>query len=157
MLEKLKTLHTLLGPEGFILTGSTALAYHGLLQFDEAKDLDIILVTPNEAAIAILDKFQAASPSPKFKVGGCVNYSFIFEGVKVDIWIVGSINETKCFNEDGIRIATIRHIVAAKQNIGRSKDWIQLMQLANKIFDKKAFEGQLSSIGNHSNDYSEVE
>lgn len=156
MLQKLKTLHTILGSNGFILTGSTALAYHGLLEISEAKDLDILLVKPDQGALDVLNKLQAANPSAKFREGGPVKYSFIYEDVKVDVWILDSHEDsTFTCTPDGIRIASIRSIVNAKKHIGRSKDWIHLMQLANKIFDKNQFDSALSQISNHSESYTD--
>ena len=153
MIEKLISLHTVLGKEAFTLTGSTALAYHGLIDFEDAKDLDIRLFNPSKTTIEVLDRLQSANPNPKFKIGGRVNYSFIYEDVKVDIWIVDIDESCDSYTKDGIRLASIKSIVKAKLEIGRSKDWIHLMQLAKKIYDPIKFEEQLSSINNHSESY----
>lgn len=153
-LEKLKTLHTILGTNNFILTGTTALAYHGLLDFSEAKDLDILLINPSDGAKEVLSNLQKANPSPKFKEGGSVTHSFFYEGVKVDVWILASHEDTEYIQtKEGIKLASIRWIVKAKEMIGRSKDWIQLMQLSRKIFDQNKFNNQLPQITNHSEDY----
>jgi hypothetical protein len=157
MLQKLKTLHTILGSAGFILTGSAALAYHGLITFEEVKDLDILLVTPDQSAIDVLDRLQLANPSLKYRVGGPVTYSFIYEGVKVDIWVINSQEDKiSCLTQDGIRLASIKSIVNAKINIGRSKDWIHLMQLGRRIFNPVTFNSVLPLISNHSEGYEEI-
>lgn len=156
MLEKLKTLQILLGKEDLVLTGSTALAYHGLLDFTEAKDLDLCLINPSAGAKDILDKLQEANPSKKHWDGSPVNYSFIYEGVKVDIWITSAHEENNyVFNADGVKIASIRQIVKAKIGYNRSKDWIQLMQLSGKIFDPAKFKSILPTLSNHSEEYEE--
>ena len=156
MIEKLKTLQTLLGKEDLVLTGSTALAYHGLLEMTEAKDLDLILVEATTEAKSILDKLQAESPSKKHHINSPVNYSFIYEGVKVDIWLVDSHEKNEyLYTKDGVKVGSIQSIVKAKKGYNRPKDWIQLMQLANKIFSKVDFEKQLPAIVQPDGEYNE--
>lgn len=152
-LEKLKTLHTILGAETFILTGTTALAYHGLMNFESAKDLDILLIKPTPAAIEVLKSFQSANPSSKFKQGGPVDYSFYYEGVKIDVWILLTYQDGHwTLTQDGIRLASIQSIVDAKIKIGRAKDWIQLMQLSKKIFNPSDFNNILPSLSTRGDD-----
>lgn len=146
MLEKLKTLKTILPANEFILTGSTALAYHGLAELSASKDLDIILVDPSDSAKEILDRLQKENPNPKFTGKGTLTYSFIYEGIKVDIWVAKVDAKNLLSTPDGIKVSCIQSIVKAKKSYNRPKDWVQLMQLASKIFDGKLFESQLSSI-----------
>ena len=146
MLEKLKTLKTILPAKEFILTGSTALAYHGLAELTASKDLDIILVEPADSAKEILERLQKENPNPKFTGKGTLAYSFIYEGVKVDIWVAKVDAENLLSTPDGIKVSCIKSIVQAKKSYNRPKDWIQLMQLSSKIFDGKLFESQISSI-----------
>lgn len=147
MLEKLKTLQTLLGKEDLVLTGSTALSFHGLMEMANAKDLDLILVNASASAIEILDKLQAANPSKKHHAGSPVNYSFIYEGVKVDIWLTKSHETTPYLSTpDGIKVSSVASIIKAKKSYNRPKDWIQLMQLASKIFDKIEFDKVLPNV-----------
>lgn len=154
ILQKLKTLHTILGTKDFVLTGSLALAYHGLLEFSEAKDLDIILIKPDETAKKVLKNLTEANPSPKHKEGSPVSYSFIIESVKIDVWVVDSYpTERLIRTEDDIRISTIKEIVKAKKSYNRSKDWVQLMQLSRKIFNPNEFSGLVDSISNFSDEY----
>jgi hypothetical protein len=146
MITKVKTLQTILGADGFILTGSLALMYYGLV--DKAGDIVLILVNPSETARTVLDNLQTTDPSPKFRPGGPVNYSFFFEGAKVDVWIQQTSCEEKpvIMTKEGIRLASVRHIVQAKKRIGRPKDWISLMQIAKRIYDPVEFEKALSGI-----------
>lgn len=147
MITKLKTLQTILGVEGFVLTGSLALMYHGLIDESRVNDIDLILVNPSENARAVLDNLQAAEPSPKFRPGGPVNYSFFYEGVKIDIWVQDRYEEERVvMTEEGIRLANVKHIVQAKKSINRPKDWVNLMQIAKRIYDPVEFEKVLPSI-----------
>lgn len=147
MLQKLKTLQTLLGAKDLILTGSTALAYHGLLEFTESNDLDLILVNPTATEEEILKRLQDAEPSPKHRTGSPVNYSFLYEGVKVDIWVQSAHKEKEyTFNSDGVKISSVKHIVEAKVGYNRPKDWLQLMQLSAKIFDPEKFKKVLPTV-----------
>jgi hypothetical protein len=154
MIQKLITLKTLLGSKNLILTGSTALAYHGLLDMTEANDLDIVITSPTATETEILNRLQSESPSKKFVPGGVVNYSFLFEGVKVDVWTVDKHPDSEFLQtKDGVQVASIRSIVNAKLGYGRSKDWIQLMQLSKRIFDEDKFKKELPSISNHNEEY----
>lgn len=146
MLEKLKTLKTILPAKEFILTGSTAIAYHGLANLTESKDLDIILVDPSDSAKEILDRLQKENPNPKFTGKGTLTYSFIYEGIKVDVWVAKVDAKNLLSTPDGIKVSCIESIVNAKKSYNRAKDWIQLMKIAAKIFDGKLFESKISSI-----------
>lgn len=147
MITKVKTLQTILGVEGFVLTGSLALMYHGLIEENKVNDIDLILVNPSENARAALDNLQAAEPSPKFRPGGPVNYSFFYEGVKVDIWLQDRYEDGRVImTEEGVRLANVKHIVQAKKSINRPKDWVNLMQIAKRIYDPVEFEKVLPSI-----------
>lgn len=157
LLQKLRTLKTLLGKEELILTGSLALAYHGLLDFSEANDLDLIVVNPSTTALDVLNKFQAENPSKKWKEGSPVTYSFILETLKIDVWVATNFEDSKYLvTEDGVKIASIKHIVKAKKSYNRPKDYIQLMNLANKIFNEQEFKQNLSSINTSTDEYPEV-
>jgi hypothetical protein len=155
-IEKLKQLNALLGQE-IIITGSTALAYHGLLTMDEAKDLDVLILKPTETTKEVLARLQKAEPSAKFKEGGMIAHSFIYDGVKVDVWFIADHEDKQYLvTEDGVKVASINSIVKAKRSYNRSKDWIQLMQLARKIYSEPEFLTVLPSISNHSEDYNEA-
>lgn len=154
IIEKLKTLKTLLSSNELILTGSTALAYHGLLKMDEAKDLDLLILNPSDTTKEVLNRLQADYPSSKWREGSPVSHSFIYEGVKVDVWFLTCHEDAEYLTtSDGVQVSSIGAIVNAKLSIGRSKDWIQLMQLSKRIFDPAKFEAQLPNIANHSEDY----
>jgi hypothetical protein len=147
MLEKLKTLQTLLGKEDLVLTGSTALAFHGLMNMSDAHDLDLVLVNGSDLAVGVLDKLQAANPSKKHHAQSPVDYSFIYEGVKVDIWHLKAHGEKNyLLTSDGIKVSSISSIVKAKKSYNRPKDWVQLMQLSAKIFDNTEFTKVLHTV-----------
>jgi hypothetical protein len=147
MITKVKTLQTALSAEDFILTGSMALMYHGLVEKAKVNDIDLILVNPSESARAVLDSLQAANPSPKFRPGGPVNYSFFYEGTKVDVWIKNQREEGEIImTKEGVQLSSVKHIAQAKKNISRPKDWISLMQIAKQIYDPAEFEKILPNI-----------
>lgn len=158
MLQKLKTLQTILGSDNFILTGSTALAFHGLANMGECNDLDLIIVNPSATALDVLTKLQLANPSKKHSDTSPVNYSFLYEGVKVDIWVVQSFDDANpTFTKDGVQLANIASIVKSKLSYGRPKDWIQLMKLSKKIYNADLFESKLETIScKDADDYEET-
>lgn len=146
-IEKLKTLKALLGAKEVILTGSLALAYHGLLELTDCKDLDILVLNPSDTTTEVLKRLQTESPSPKFVEGGPVNYSFFYEEIKVDVWVITAHEDKEYLTtKDGIQIASIKSIVKAKLSYNRTKDWVQLMQLAKKIYDPAKFASALDGI-----------
>lgn len=145
MIKKAKTLQTILGEEGFILTGSLALKYHELT--DNASDIDILLVKPSGDAIAVLDRLQNANPSPKHRPGSPVDYSFYYESVKVDVWLLSDFDEKPILQtEEGVRVSSVRAIIRAKKAIGRPKDWINLMNMSRLIYSPSEFEEVLPTL-----------
>lgn len=156
MIEKLKTLKTSLGEARVILTGSMALVYHGLHLGKLPQDLDVILVKPSATAKAVLESHQKANPSKRWKEGSPVTYSFMYNGVKIDIWVVEDYADAKnsCFTSDGIELASIEDIVAAKKSYNRPKDHIQLMQLSRRIFNEESFRSKLNDINTYDTDES---
>lgn len=141
------------------LAGSMALAYHGLLNINTVHDVDLRILNPTQKQTKLLDDLQALNPSPKFIPGGKLDYSFFLFGCKFDIWVidmedVGTINpENQLYTSDIMRIADINSIVAHKVNAGRAKDWIQLMQLARRIFNPVFFDIKLPDIKSGIADY----
>lgn len=131
----------MLGCEKFILTGSNAVELHGIDAQANSKDLDIILINPTGAAVETLARFQTEHPNPRFNAqGGALQYSFFFEKVKVDVWIQkDAIKEEPLLSYDGVLIASLSAIVAAKKSYNRPKDFVQLMKWARSIFDSKTF------------------
>lgn len=144
-LEIAKHYKTLLPCEQFFVTGSTALAYHGLVGFDSVSDLDIVLVNPSEGAKELLSRLQTANPA-NTKPGGKSEAKFIFmhEGVKIDIFAENevSIGLLSC---EGIEFSSIRHIIAAKKRINRMKDFIQLRNLSRLFFKNEEAETYLNN------------
>lgn len=155
-IKKLKTLKTILGTDNLILTGSVALAHYGLVHPSKVDDLDVLLLTPTPTQIEVLNNLQKSNPNPKFFDAGSLSYSFIYDGVKIDIWIVSDISESDSLvtNQGGIKVASVPSIVKAKVSYNRPKDWVQLQQIAKLIFNPLDFSVALDSINTQSgNEY----
>ena len=131
-LQIIKHYQTIFSCDQFILTGSTALKFHGLV--DSASDIDIILINPSEDCKTILEKLQEKS-NKKPTYGGSVAYMFDHEGVKIDIFI--QHEKIDCCSYEGVFINPIKKIVEAKKKIGRTKDFAQLRKIASSILTEK--------------------
>lgn len=128
MKKVIKNLHTLLPCDQFIVTGSAALHYMGLV--DTPSDLDIILVSPTDEAKNILERLQRDNPAKtKPFSGGNVSYIFMQDGVKVDIFIEKATIDTE-LTVDGVQISKIDRIINQKKKTNRLKDWAQLKHLS---------------------------
>lgn len=139
-LQIIKHYQTIFACDQFILTGSTALKFHGLV--DSASDIDIILINPTEDCKTILEKLQEKS-NKKNTYGGSVAYMFEHEGVKIDIFI--ETTKIDCCSYEGVFINPIKKIVEAKKNIGRTKDFAQLRKIASSILTEKELMSYLDS------------
>ena len=139
-LQIIKHYQTIFACDQFILTGSTALKFHGLV--DSSSDIDIILINPTEDCKTILEKLQEKS-NKKNTYGGSVAYMFEHEGVKIDIFI--QLEKIDCCSYEGIFINPIKKIVEAKKKIGRTKDFAQLRKIASSILTEKELMSYLDS------------
>ena len=127
-LEIIKHYQTILACEQFILTGSTALQFHGLVE--TSSDVDIILVNPTDECKKIIEKLEEKSNTQNtYKAS--VAYIFEHEGVKIDIFI--ETTKTDCCSYEGVFINPIKKIVEAKKKIARTKDFAQLRKIASSI------------------------
>lgn len=148
-MDKLKIAHhfkMVLPAEDFILTGTFAVSQMGLNV--KTKDLDIILVNPKPSSLEVLESLEKANP-PK----NLLNYPtplenkkvfrFIHDGVGVDVFIydtkVPSNIQTGC----GLKIASLEHIVRAKKDLGREKDYLQLLSWGRKFISPDEFDSFL--------------
>lgn len=139
-LQIIKHYQTIFSCDQFILTGSTALKFHGLV--DSASDIDIILINPTEDCKTILEKLQEKS-NKKNTYGGSVAYMFEHEGVKIDIFI--QLEKIDCCSYEGVFINPIKKIVEAKKKMGRTKDFAQLRKIASSILTEKELMSYLDS------------
>jgi len=139
-LEIIKHYQTILACEQFILTGSTALQFHGLVE--TSSDVDIILVNPTDECKKIIEKLEEKSNTQNtYKAS--VAYIFEHEGVKIDIFI--ETTKTDCCSYEGVFIDPIYRIVAAKKKIARTKDFAQLRKIASSILTEKELMSYLDS------------
>ena len=139
-LEIIKHYQTIFTCDQFILTGSTALKFHGLV--DSSSDIDIILINPSDECKTILEKLQEKS-NKKPTYGGSVAYMFEYEGVKIDIFI--QHEKIDCCSYEGVFIDPIKKIVEAKKKMARTKDFAQLRKIASSIFTEKELMSYLDS------------
>ena len=139
-LEIIKHYQTILACEQFILTGSTALQFHGLV--DSASDIDIILVNPTEECKKIIEKLEEKS-NKKNTYKANVAYIFEHEGVKIGIFI--ETTKTDCCSYEGIFINPINKIVEAKKKIARIKDFAQLRKISKSILSDEELKSYLDS------------
>ena len=109
-LEIIKHYKTILACEQFILTGSTALQYHGLVE--TSSDIDIILVNPTDECKKIIEKLEEKSNTQNtYKAS--VAYIFEHEGVKIDIFI--ETTKTDCCSYEGVFINPIKKNCCSKK------------------------------------------
>lgn len=149
VLQKLKDM---LACERFIIGGSNAMKLHGIILTKEPDDLDIIIEIPKGRTIQHLEKLQQENPNPKFTGKASMAYSFYFDGVKCDVWIKEFISEYTLLTYEGFLVNSITDVVDWKVRFKRAKDWIQLMQWSQSIFNKERFKTELMEIGS-SDDY----
>lgn len=143
MKKVIKHLQTLLPCDQFIVTGSTALHYMGLV--DKPSDLDIILINPTDEAKNILERLQRDNPAKTKPIsGGNVSYIFMQDEIKVDIFIEKANINTE-LNIDGVLLNRIDRIIDRKKSAGRLKDWMQLRFLSRKFYQESDFEKHISS------------
>lgn len=146
-LHILQTLKILLDCERFIIGGSNAMKLHGIALPKEPDDLDVIIEVPKGDTLIKLEGLQEKNPNPKFTGKASMSYSFYFEDVKVDVWIKNELTSYPLLSYEGILVNSIADIVEAKMFFNRAKDWMQLMQWSQSIFDKSKFQSTLMEIG----------
>jgi hypothetical protein len=139
-LEIIKHYQTIFSCDQFIITGSTALKMHGLV--DSSSDIDIILVNPTEECKKIIEKLEEKS-NKQNTYKESVAYIFKHEDVKIDIFI--ETVKVDCCSYEGVFINPIKKIVEAKKKIARTKDFAQLRKIASSILTEKELMDYLDS------------
>lgn len=143
MKKVIKNLQTLLPCDQFIVTGSTALHYMGLV--DMPSDLDIILVNPTDEAKNILERLQRDNPAKtKPFSGGNVSYIFMQDEVKVDIFVDKASINTELI-VDGVLINRVDLIIDRKKKSNRLKDWAQLKRISLAFYNESDYDKFLNS------------
>ena len=137
----IKHYQTILQAEQFVVTGSLAMSFMGLVKKEEVGDIDIILIKPTPETIELLKRLVENQPArtkaPEYKS----EEMFIFQhdDVKIDIFAqYGNKIETELM-VDGFLISPIKRIIEAKRSHNRPKDWIQLLKLSQVFFNQKDF------------------
>lgn len=136
-LEIIKHYQKVFDCEQFILTGSTALKYHGLVM--SSNDIDIILVNPTNSCLAVLDKLAPIGEKKKDYANARI---FKHDEVKIDVFIDSA--KLDCCSYDGINLSPVRDIIQAKKRIGRLKDFAQLRNIASSIITDKEILDSIS-------------
>jgi len=136
--EIIKHYKTIFDCEQFVVTGSYALQRYGLL--DKSDDLDLIIVNPKKETTELIQRLVKEQPS---KTSGSGNpYIFQHGEIKIDVFVLTQkIVSIKL--EEGFELSTIKRIVDEKKKMNRSKDWIQLVEVARKIVTTSEIENYL--------------
>lgn len=131
----------------FILTGSLALNCYGLVGDEDVKDLDIILVNPTadlRESLSLLEKISPAKNRNANYIGLRDDlFRFSVNDVNVDVFIKTEKREIVYYQSMPLNL--IDYIISAKKEMGRLKDYIQLMELANKFITTSEFIDKLKS------------
>lgn len=151
-MDKLKIAHhfkLVLPAEDFILTGTFALQKMG---FDiRSKDLDIILVNPKQSTLELLETLEKANPprnlldypTPLENKG---IFRFIHDGVEVDVFVYRKDLPSEIQTQCGLKLASLKHIVKAKKDLGRTKDMVQLLKLSRNIITDEEFNSYVKTF-----------
>ena len=123
---------TLLTGEKFYVTGSLAMAYIGLCEFNVVNDLDIVIVNPTDECVNILNRLVEEHPSKITSSPGSKLRMFMHDKTKIDVFLVKETSRT-IPSGDGFDISTIECIVKAKKSYNRLKDWTQLWNIGQKF------------------------
>ena len=138
-IAKLKTMFTC---EDFVVTGSYALHLMGLN--DKPNDIDIILIKPTQETLNLVERFQKEHPAKTTaKEGTSLKGIFMFDGIKVDVFV--SEKNIPALQLEKFKITPVNHIVKAKKEMGRLKDFLQLRKIAKSIFSENEFQSALDS------------
>lgn len=131
----------LLKADQFVITGSMALYYMGLQNFNSVKDIDIILVNPSEETRTLMEVLVKAHP-PKIVSKYPVQeiYRFSDDGIDIDVFSIKTLITTKIQTTDGFLISPVPRLVEAKRSMNRLKDWLQLKKMALLIYDESKFQ-----------------
>jgi hypothetical protein len=167
--DTISNLKTMLPAADFIVTGSFVLAKYGLFDWSKVADLDIILVKPETSAIVVLNRYMKEHPAPTtarlkttvlpfpndesqrdgnkvYKVEAAkkpLQAIFLLDRVKIDVFIENDFNEPTLL-VDGIKYATVPHIVKAKHMYGRMKDWLQCRDMAALFYKEDEFQAAIN-------------
>lgn len=122
----------------FIITGSLALYYHGLI-LPNPKDVDLIMLGLNDKGKAVLSNLQKQR-NPDYPESETL-YSISYKGIDVDIFLNRIASDSNfLYTVDMIRVDTIQNVIKAKQRINRTKDTQAIDNLRYQIFGSFPFE-----------------
>jgi hypothetical protein len=139
-IEIIKHYQAIVACTQFILTGSTALQFHGLV--DSSSDIDIILINPTKECEDMFLRLEEKS-GKKIGYKSRVSYIFEHEGFKIDIFI--EKEKVDCCYYQGIPINPIKRIIDAKKKSARPKDFAQLRKMAASIITDKEILDYIST------------
>lgn len=138
MKEIIKHYKTLLTCDQFVITGSYALSLMGLVEPSKVGDLDLLLVNPTDETKNILERLQKESPAKTSPSGGSVQFIFMHDKTKVDVFFDTKKIDSDLFC-DGVQVNIVSNIISAKRKANRMKDWVQLRRIAGKVFNQSEF------------------
>lgn len=147
MEKQIKHLKTIIKAEKFVVTGSYALKLLGFNSMNSSSDLDLIVVKPTEETLELLARLQKEYPAKtKPTETSSVNYIFMLEGVKVDVFAHKVEFKENTLKLPEYEITNLKHIVASKKRYGRMKDYLQLRNLAREIFKDEDFKNYINNL-----------
>lgn len=125
-----------------MIVGSLSLYLNG---FDvEVNDIDLEYYNPSPQNLEKLDLFERISPSgiKNYSVDEDKRYDFIYRGIKFNVWIKGVTESTEVVPIKDVRrytfwnyykVSNVVSTVRVMQQYGRSKDYVNLINLAIQL------------------------
>ena len=141
--ETINLLQKVLIADEFIVTGSFALFRYGLYPTKAIQDLDILLVNPTEGTMCLIKGLMKDEPAKTSTKGkGELKAIFMFNGVKVDVF---SVKLEPFVIMDGVKYATITHIINAKKEVGRLKDFTALHYMSKIFYNNETYNHKIQA------------
>jgi hypothetical protein len=147
-MQKLEQFTNLFKQERYIITGSLALFFQGLISdIGKLNDIDIIMINPSKESIDILNRLKTKEPNPNYPNSNY--YKIKISGdIVFDVWTETTFNEKTVFEKIGdsyLEICTPIPIIKGKANFNRPKDWAAIASMKKTMFPYN-IESQLSAI-----------
>lgn len=147
MRNKLDIIHELkerIECEMLVVTGSIALAFQGLIEPNECRDIDMLLYNPTPNGIAILNSLDNQAIDYGDDNLECTIYIFKYKGQEINIFhLTNTHPKNYCLSPSGLAYSTVMPIIKAKQGYataGVEKHKRQLEALAGRIIKVKPQE-----------------
>lgn len=138
IMRVIKQLETHLTCEKFVVTGSVALSLMDIeMPNSKINDIDLVLVNPDESALEHLKKISQSFKEDEYPDNED-QFRFEYSEYKVDVFVADSCNTS--LQVEGVYISGLMDLVNAKKKYGRTKDYLQLKYIADRIMNKEDFD-----------------